>query len=282
MQSTEVLLLRVLAALAWMDGTLTEPERRFLRGLAVEYGLNQGERAELELLLDIPLSREDFENSLRAFQEVATRDDRMRLVARAERLVEADQERAPAELQALHVLRELPDGEPDPAPRVLGRLRGILGSGGLGDLARELMGRAPERGPGVGTGAERRHAYATLFGALLYRVIYADRVVEPQEADRLRTLLAEHLGFETGEVDYVLRAIQLRVAQDLDRQRLCAEFNRITTMEDRLRLLQGMLELALVDGGISPEEEQEIRLIANFLWIEVQDFVDVRRSVLGR
>ena len=79
----------------------------------------------------------------------------------------------------------------------------------------------------------------------------------------------------------MLRAIQLRVAQDVDRQRLCAEFNRITAMEDRLRLLRAMLELALADGRITPEEEKEIRLIANFLWIEVQDFVETRRSVVG-
>ncbi len=53
-------------------------------------------------------------------------------------------------------------------------------------------------------------------------------------------------------------------------------------MEERLRLLRAMMELAMVDGRLSPEEEKEIRLIANYLWIEVQDFVEIRRTVVGR
>jgi uncharacterized tellurite resistance protein B-like protein len=141
------------------------------------------------------------------------------------------------------------------------------------------MGRS---GDGSDPEMERRRVHATLFGALLYRVIYVDRVIEPEEAERLRSILSDDLEFEPGEVDYVLRAIQLRVAQDLDRQRLCAEFNRITGMEERLRLLRAMMELAMVDGRLSPEEEKEIRLIANYLWIEVQDFVEIRRTVVGR
>ncbi|MCA9727821.1 MAG: TerB family tellurite resistance protein [Candidatus Eisenbacteria bacterium] len=280
--STEARLLRVLATLAWMDGNVTEPERRFLRGLAVEYGLGLGERMQIEEMLETPLSREDFERALHAFQEVASAEDHARLMSRAERLIEADSARAPEEVEALRLIRESLRETSGPSTGVLGKLRGLLGGGNLGELARELVGRSPERNDGIGGDAERRRAYATLFGALLYRVIYADRVVEPEEAARLRSLLAERFDFQPAEVDYVLRAIQLRVAQDLDRQRLCAEFNRITAMEERLGLLRAMLELAMADGEISPEEDQEIRLIANFLWIEVQDFVATRKSVVGR
>ncbi|MEZ4655907.1 MAG: hypothetical protein R3E12_20545, partial [Candidatus Eisenbacteria bacterium] len=83
--STEARLLRVLATLAWMDGNVTEPERRFLRGLAVEYGLGLGERMQIEEMLETPLSREDFERALHAFQEVASAEDHARLMSRAER-----------------------------------------------------------------------------------------------------------------------------------------------------------------------------------------------------
>lgn len=277
--SIEARLLRVLTALAWIDGTLTEPERRFLRGLAVECGLDPEERGRLDVMIDSPLSHKDFDDALKAFLEVGTREDKALLLGRAERLIESDHDRSAAELKALHALREVLEPAPDPGRRVLGRLRGVLGGGSLGDLAKELMGRAPES---ADPERERRRAYATLFGSLLYRIIYADRVIEPEEADRLRLLLTDHLGFQSGEIDYALRAIQLRVAQDLDRQRLCAEFNRITSMEDRLGLLRAMLELAMVDGQISAEEEKEIRLIANYLWIEVQEFVETKRSVVAR
>jgi uncharacterized tellurite resistance protein B-like protein len=230
-------------------------------------------------MLDTPLSRNDFDEAVNVFLEVATPEDRALLLDRAERLIESDHDRATKEIQALHALRELLEPAPQPSAHGLGRLRGLLGGGSLGAFARELMGRSEDRN--ADPESEKRRAYATLFGALLYRVIYADRVIDPEEAERLRGVLSDHIGLSQGEADTVLRAIQLRVAQDVDRQRLCAEFNRITAMEDRLRLLRAMLELALSDGRIAPEEEMEIRLIANFLWIEVQDFVETRRSVLG-
>ena len=271
--------MRVLAALAWIDGTLADSERRFLRGLGAELRLDPEASQALEATFDTPLSRNDFEQSLNEFLEVATPEDRALLLDRAERLIESDHQRATKEIQALHALRELLEPATRPGTRGLGRLRGILGGGSLGEFARELMGRSADRD--ADPESEKRRAYATLFGALLYRVIYADRVIEPTEAERLRGLLSDHIGLSDGEADTVLRAIQLRVAQDVDRQRLCAEFNRITAMEDRLRLLRAMLEIALADGRITQEEEKEIRLIANFLWIEVQDFVETRRSVVG-
>jgi uncharacterized tellurite resistance protein B-like protein len=123
-----------------------------------------------------------------------------------------------------------------------------------------------------------RRLHAVLMGALLQRVARADRSARDDEWERIRTVLASHGRFSAEEIEVVLEAIESGQAREADRQRLCAEFNRISQMEERLELLHGLFAVALADGDLSPEEEREIRLIGNFLWIEPQEFVRVRRE----
>lgn len=309
----ETLLLRTLVALAWADGSVDAEEVSFLRGLIAEYGLDEAEAREVLALLDQPLGLAEFEEHARAFLRAGRQEDRVGLLARAEKLVEANGTTDGSERRYLHLLTawagEARAGRGADGVGGPGRGRGIgagAGDGASGPTERDgdgggvllgrfgrLLGRATPstlgaavRGLFLGTAvnAERspREAYVVLFGALLYRVIYADRVVEAAEALHLRDLLGARFGFAPGEADTVLRLIQQRVAEDHDRQRLCAEFNRVSGPEERQQLLAALLALAAVDGEVSAEEEREIRLIANYLWIEVQDFVSIRREVLGR
>jgi uncharacterized tellurite resistance protein B-like protein len=62
----------------------------------------------------------------------------------------------------------------------------------------------------------------------------------------------------------------------MDRQRLCASFNRIATMDERFRLLGCLFAVAKADGRIDEDELREIRLVANYLWIDARSFNDVR------
>ncbi len=282
--TSEFLLLRVLVAVAWADGVLEADELRFINGLASEYGLDDHERAEIDHLLENPVSIEDYGEYARAFLRQGSPDDRVRLIARAERIMEADEVRHAEEIRYLHLLKRWMEEQPvatepaEVAPPLLGRIGRLFkkaNPSALGATVRSLVGSE-------GKEVSVREAYVALFGALLYRVIYADRVVDAGEVDRLRNVLAERFQFEGGEADYIIRLIQQRVAEDHDRQRLCAEFNRLTDLADRITLLEALFETAASDGEVSAEEEAEVRLISNYLWIEVQDFVAARRKVLGR
>jgi uncharacterized tellurite resistance protein B-like protein len=179
-----------------------------------------------------------------------------------------------------------------PGPPAAGRMRGILGGLGIrsvggaewiGPLARSLgqglLGRVGAR-VGDRLSEQRRH-FLTLYGALLYRVVRADGVIRPEETQRLRHLLAEGFGFTGAEIEPVVMLIEHEIAREADRQHLCAEFNRIADMDERLRLLEALFAVGLADGDLSPAEEREIRLIANYLWIEVQEYVRVRLMSLG-
>jgi hypothetical protein len=94
-----------------------------------------------------------------------------------------------------------------------GRLQ-PFGRGGIGSVVRDLMGRRRPR-----TVPRRKHAHAVLFGALLYRVIYADRIVQAEEVPSARSPRGE---FSFAAEDRLRAArIQQRTAEDIDRQRLC-------------------------------------------------------------
>lgn len=147
-------------------------------------------------------------------------------------------------------------------------------------LAETLRGRVGQRASGGFLSPERRN-FVTLYGALLYRVIRADKVVRPEETARLRHLLSEGFGFSGADIEPVVAMIETETAAGADRQHLCAEFNRITDLEQREALLEALFAVAMADGEVSPEEEEEIRLISNFLWIETQEYVRIRRRVLG-
>ena len=280
----ETLLLRTLVAIAWADGSVDAKERAFVYGLIAEYSLSESEREEVSGLLETPVSLEQFEAYGREFLRSGSAADRNRLLARAQRIIEADGRTDPAERRYLRLLegwtREAQAHSSDDETPVFGRFGKLMGKAApstLGTAVRSLFS-----GSGVQADRSPREAYVALFGALLYRVIYADRVVEATEAARLRSLLSEQFGFAQGEVDTMLRLIQQRVADDHDRQRLCADFNRLTGPEERHQLLAALFELAKADGEVSGEEEEEIRLISNYLWIEIQDFVRIRRKVVGR
>jgi uncharacterized tellurite resistance protein B-like protein len=63
----------------------------------------------------------------------------------------------------------------------------------------------------------------------------------------------------------------------MDRQGLLSEFNRIAEMDARMELLDASFAVAAVDGTVSGTELEELRLLANFLWIDPRDFNAVRQ-----
>jgi uncharacterized tellurite resistance protein B-like protein len=294
-ESERLGILRVLVSVAWADGVVSPAELGYIQDLCGRFGLVPGEREEILALTRTPLGWEDFQNQLRALDDLrrdpASREELMR---RIEGLVALDQVRTPEEARHLAFLRAWASSETsDPSSTLpwrglwraartrIGTLGERLAPGSLAAVLDQMARAKLPALTGPDSPPQRRHL-AMLFGALIYRVIKADREVRPEELGFLRRLLEEEQGFSAGESEQMLALIEKEMAAEADRQHLCAEFNRITEMEERLRLLQTLFAVGLADGRLSPEEEEEIRLIANFLWIETQEFVRIRLLALGK
>ena len=268
MVEREIALLRTLTALAWADGIVTPEESAMLDRAAIAFGLPAHEREALIHLRrePIPLDRfEDLARDLRAL--VSSEEERRQVLAQARALVAADLIVAPEESRWLDLLeRILRAGEtPSLFARVRAELAGVRGEGGAIPVApREDL--------------ERR----ILGGLLARRVLRAGGVADPAafEAGVGRFLAAT--GLTPGERDEVLVTVQQNETRDDDRQRLCASVNRITDHEGRLELLAALFAAGRQVKVDVRAAETELRLIANYLWIEPQEYVHLRSQEAAR
>lgn len=283
MERREVALAKVLAAVAWADGELTSEETSAIEKIGLDLGLDAQERAEVGRLLEAPVG---IEEAVRIADELfagSSAEESAAFLARVEKVISADSRVDPREVALLTRLREAA-GERDKGGdflvRALGLLRSTLGRSGesTGGIAGRILSR-------IGGGTRKhpidrdRFEKALLFGAILQRVAYADSAIDPSEETRVRELLAASYSFSSEEVETVLSVLRTRTAEDLDRQRLCASFNRLTEMDERLRLLGAVFLIASADGRVDEAEMREMRLIANYLWINAREFHRVRSEL---
>jgi uncharacterized tellurite resistance protein B-like protein len=286
-------LLRVLCAVAWADGEVDPEESRFLIRLCRDFRLAADDEAEILSLLQTPLSVAHFEEFARAFRDrVVSPEKRKALLSRVEELAGSDHRISPEEREYLRLLRswlgeaegtEETGGRAPALGALFGSARRELARAGLRIGAVGALLESALRGRGEASSlAPRRRLYVTLFGALLYRVLRAGGFEHPREKETLRSVLSERFAFTEEELSRVLALVEAQAAADVDRQHLCSEFNRISDMDGRLLLIQACFAVGLADGELSPEEEREIRLIANYLWIETQEFVRVRLEAFAR
>jgi uncharacterized tellurite resistance protein B-like protein len=291
-----VWMMKVLSAVAWADGELREEERSLLLEMAAELGVGSAEREGLRAVLERPISSDQFEELLRGGPATLTPGEREETLRRLRRLIDADRRRDEAECRYLALVEDwLRSSDPAGAPATAGReLRGLLGRarrlagasrellrGSLaGVLGEETMERM--RSPRAARLDPERREFLTLYGVLLTRVMRADGVERPEEHVRMRHILTEGFGFSGEEVQYLQELVEAKAAANADRQHICAGINRRTEMEERFAVLEAMFAMALADGELSREEENEIRLIANYLWIEAQEYVRLRAAALGQ
>ncbi len=286
-------LMRVLAAVAWADGVITPEERALLTRLAGAFGLSGADQETVLALLESPVGIEHFEELAGELHgRIHTPLDRAETLYRIEEMAAANHQRSPEETALLARLRalfgeEAPSktvvpGHPDLLHRMkdalseFGREHGAAGRPAFPFAARLTEALHADRGS---TRLDPQHwRFVTLVAALLERVARAESLSRARETDRVSEVLRSEFGFGAEEIDRVRALLSETEADAADRQHLCAEFNRISEMEARLRLLAACFRVALADGALTEAEEKEIRLISNYLWIETQEYVRIRKE----
>lgn len=275
----EHVLAKTLAGAAWADGEVTPAEVERIRAAARELDLTPDEWAEVESILARPMGIAETESLACEFLSRVSPAERADLLSRLEDLFLADGKLDAAETGILSSLKAWEDG--------------TTGANTLIDRMRNLITRSRGASPSPSTSFERivsrvrgprEHSAlsaqdqerATLFGAILYRTAFADGRVDPLEVSQLRGLLTTEFRMGEEEAAQVVSVVGARAAEELDRQRLCASFNRVASMDERFRLLGCLFAVAKADGRIGEDELREIRLAANYLWIDARSFNDIR------
>ncbi len=278
-ERAETKLIRLLAGVAWADGEVTSEERGKILRIAGEIGLTPAERSAVSIDLERPAGLEATLALGRELLESLPQERRSELYSHLDALVEVDGKVHPEEKRIVEALREARKSD---APALLAKLRGLFstrGSAGarssLSSVAGSLLDAIRPEG-GAQALDEGLRARAVLFGSILRRVAFADGRVDPAEIAQIRGILEGTFSFDEGTTETILSAVESQAADGFDRQRLCASFNRHSTMEERMQLLGCLFAVAKADGSITDEELRELRLIANFLWIDARDFHQLR------
>jgi len=292
-RAQSIALLRALAAVSWADGRLERAEESHLKSLAYNLGLTAEDlRQELQPLLDHPIS---YDRAMEVVGELTrvlgSAADRERFLTELRRLFEVDGDFSEPEQEMLAEI-EAALADYGAADFLIGKLRGAFAPllGGVrrrsapvsAELApyvkNKVLARLLDRFHTSGIDSSLTPAQlnrAALEGAILARVAVAgDEVVDERELVAIGETLASGSDLAGPELEVVLAVLRDGVTETMDRQRLCAEFNRVSSLEERERLVASMFAVAGTDAG--SEVQDEIRLLANALWLPTRNFVEIR------
>jgi len=117
---------------------------------------------------------------------------------------------------------------------------------------------------------------ATLVGVLLARIVHVDEGWSGREREVVEKALADRFGLDESTRELLLTVMDEEAGRDTDLQRICSEYCRISTMEQRLEVLHALFAVASADSKISKEEVERIREIAHLLWISTPEYLAVR------
>lgn len=135
-----------------------------------------------------------------------------------------------------------------------------------------------------------RARYIACFAYILGRVARADHQVTPDESAEMERLVADRTGLPPDQAALVVKiatAHGLRHGGTEDFL-VTREFTRIADRDQRLALLDCLLELSASDRSIVTLEDNEVRRIVSELKLEHADFIKARSAyrdhlkVLGR
>jgi uncharacterized tellurite resistance protein B-like protein len=284
--------LKVLAAMAWADGEVEDEERNRIKVLFNRFELDPADRKEVDALLDAPVT---FERALELTKEFAGRiappGTRKQLLQELEEMIGAKGERAPQEDELLDHVRAILAGH-TVVDGLVEKMRGLFsrtlfsgrsGEGSAGRLTeyaknhslQQLNDRFREKGWTLDRDLPEWNR-VTLLGVLLADVALLGEGWGHGEREVVAKVLSDQLDMNEPQRALLLEVMGEERNRDTDLQKICAEYCRISTMEERLEIVDALFAVAGADGAISKDEVERIRKIADLLWISNPEYLSVR------
>ncbi len=120
--------------------------------------------------------------------------------------------------------------------------------------------------------------YLAAFAYILSRIARADLKISPEETRAMERIVMEHGGLPE---DQALIVVQIAKHQNAlfgatEDFLVTREFNRISTREQKLALLDCLYSVAAAENLISLAEDNAIRQTASELGLSHQDFIAIR------
>ncbi len=291
-------LARVMIAVAWADGRISNQELNCLKDLLFRLPQMSARRwAELEIYMEtpvLPAERQRLLEELRA--RLSRREDKELVIQALDSLVHADGDPSPEAQAAVDEIRMAIESQ-DLSP--LGKLGRLLDAV-IERRAAHLQG-APNREQALEDFLRNRVYFhlqqrlqregkslpldeaslrkLSLAGGLMARVAQVDRQVTEAERRRMAQILSERWQLDPEAAAMVVEVALDAAARELDEFRLTRSFFGQTTAPERLRFVEALFHVAAADGQASRQEMEAIRRIAQGLKLTHRQFIQAKLSL---
>jgi tellurite resistance protein len=301
-------LARVIIAVAWSDGEMSNDEVNCLKDLL--FTLRQSgfddvlqisgqEWARLDMYIETPVDE----------------SERARLVADLQNALRSPEEKQFA-LDALQRMAEadgvISDSEKDAVAAISEAIESVE-MGFLGGIQRVVGGAMQRRADAV-AGAPNREAYfddfiknkvyysvsqrlrdndrelsisdedlrrLSLVGGLMAKIAQLDRQVTEAEFESMINIIQNNWNLGLEEATFVTEVAVSSIDVTYDTFRMMREIATGASIKERQRVLLTLFAVANSDGDMSFDEIEEIRVIARGLDLSHKDFIDAKLKVLG-
>jgi len=110
--------------------------------------------------------------------------------------------------------------------------------------------------------------------ALLIELVYADKIMNPEEVLSLRASLTKVYLLDKETIDELIKNGEQAVNDSTSLYEYTKPLNLFLNYQDKLTLIGNMWKLAYADGNVDKFEEFLIRKISDLLHIEHSDFIN--------
>jgi uncharacterized tellurite resistance protein B-like protein len=126
-----------------------------------------------------------------------------------------------------------------------------------------------------------RARFVGTFALCLARVANADLSITEAETRRMEQLVAEHAGLDAAQAALAVEIakVQHRLFGGTEDYLASRELRKLSSLEERMRLLDCLFAVSAADDDVSGVEENVIRQIATELGIDHAGFIEARRKV---
>ena len=138
---------------------------------------------------------------------------------------------------------------------------------------RELKGETPQE-----SGANDTDVAAV---ALFFHVIGADGVIDPEESEKLRALIAQEYNVDGTEMQKLIEAGEQADREAVDLYQFTSVLNRALEPEAKVHFIELLWRLAYADGHRHELEDHVVWRIADLMGVSSRDRVLARQRALA-
>ncbi len=278
-------LARVIVAVAWADHDLESEEIESLKDVVFRLNstfdmgsqLSGHDWEQLNLYMESPVDEGEMDQLLKNLQD-AIRSERHRELAleALDNVVMADGEVEEEEKAALEEVKSSIDDVGTGVGRLGWAVRKSMGRRSKKAHSTVRLGESVISANGELEMSDKDLRRLVLAAGLMARVAYVDREVLAEEQQLMEDVMQVYWKASPQESSFVANVAISEEAGNVDQVRLLREFVAVYTPEERARFLEVLFGVAISDGQISKEENQEIEAICRGIGLLNKDYVDAK------